>query len=230
MLGEPGPEALALAGVVVLVEAGALEPRGAAELDHLRDDAVTGVGRQLDAVALGGVDGRLADLGHQLHVQLVGELEGADRVAVLGRGPLEGDRVDALGEHREALVDHRADHPRGVEAAAVVDHDRRLADLLHDVVGLGQRLVGGLLAADDLDQRHLVDRAEEVQADEVLRPVHAGRQLGDRQGRGVGAQQRVVVDVRRDLAEHLVLQRRVLEDRLDHQVAAGQVGRVRGRA
>ena len=31
----------------------------------------------------------------------------------------------------------------------------------------GQRLVGGLLAADDLDQRHLVDRREEVQADEV---------------------------------------------------------------
>ena len=75
--------------------------------------------------------------------------------------------MHALGQHREALVDHRADHPGGVEAAAVVDHDRGLADRLHDVVGLGQRLVGGLLAADDLDQRHLVDGAEEVQADEV---------------------------------------------------------------
>ena len=112
---------------------------------------------------------------------------GADRVAGLGRRPLERHRVHALGEHRQALVDHRADDPRGVEAAAVVDHDRGLADLLDDVVGLGQRLVGGLLAADDLDQRHLVDRAEEVQADEVVRPVDAVGELGDRQRRGVGA-------------------------------------------
>ena len=53
-------------------------------------------------------------------------------------------------------------------------------------------------------------------------------ELGDRQRRGVGAEQRVGVDVRRDLGEDLLLQRRVLEDRLDHQVAAGQVGRVGG--
>ena len=104
--------------------------------------------------------------------------------------------MHALGEHRQALVDHEADDARGVEAAAVVDHDRRLLDLLDDVVGLGQRRVGGLLALDDLDQRHLVDRREEVQADEVLGPVHAGRELGDRQRRGVGAEQRVRVDVR----------------------------------
>jgi hypothetical protein len=37
----------------------------------------------------------------------------------------------------------------------------------------GQRLVGGLLAADDLQQRHLVDGGEEVQADEVLLALHA---------------------------------------------------------
>ena len=34
-------------------------------------------------------------------------------------------------------------------------------------------------------------------------------------------------DVRRDLGEHLVLEARVLEDRLDDQVAAGEVGRRR---
>ena len=48
-------------------------------------------------------------------------------------------------------------------------------------------------------------------------------ELGDRQGRGVGAQQRVGVDVRHHLGEHLRLERRVLEDRLDDQVAAGEV-------
>ena len=181
------------------------------------------------AGALGRLLGGDPDLPHQLHVQLVGELEGADRVAVLGGGPLERHRVHALAEHGQPLVDHRADDPRGVEAAAVVDDDRGLPDLLHHVVRLGQRLVRGLLAADDLHQRHLVDGAEEVQADEVLRPVDAGRELGDRQGRGVGAEEGVVVDVLEDLGEHLVLQRRVLEDGLDHQVAAREVGRVRGR-
>ncbi len=134
--------------------------------------------------------------------------------------------MHTLREHREPLVDHRADHPRGVEATAVVDHDRRLADLQDHVVGLGERLVGGLLALDDLDERHLVDGAEEVQADEVRGPVHARRELGDRQRRGVGAQQCVRVHVVRDLGEHLLLEARVLEDRLDDEVAPGQVGRV----
>ena len=41
----------------------------------------------------------------------------------------------------------------------------------------GERLVAGLLAEDDLDQHHLVDRREEVDADEVLRPR---RVLGQR--------------------------------------------------
>ncbi len=182
----------------------------------------------LDVVGAGGVLGGLGDLGHELEVELVGELEHRGRVAGLGGGALDGVRAHALGEHRHALVDHEADDPRGVEAAAVVDDDRRLADLLDDVVGLGQRDVGGLLALDDLDQRHLVDGAEEVQADEVLRAVDAGGELGDRQRGGVGAEQRVGVHVLGDLGEHLVLERGVLEDGLDDEVAAGEVGRVGG--
>ena len=42
-----------------------------------------------------------------------------------------------------------------------------LLDLPYQVEGAGQRLVAGALALDDLDQRHLVDRREEVQPDEV---------------------------------------------------------------
>ena len=38
VLGEPGPQAGALARLVVVEEAGALEPAGTAELDHLLDD------------------------------------------------------------------------------------------------------------------------------------------------------------------------------------------------
>ena len=53
------------------------------------------------------------------------------------------------------------------------------------------RLVVGLLAGDDLDQRHLVDRREEVDADEVLGTRDALGETGDRQRRRVGAEQRV---------------------------------------
>ena len=115
--------------------------------------------------------GGLGDLRHQLEVELVGQLEHGGRVAGHEGAALDGVRRHALGEHRHALVDHVADDPRGVEATAVVDDDRGLPDLLDDVVRLGQRDVVGLLAGDDLDQRHLVHGGEEVQADEVGRPV-----------------------------------------------------------
>ena len=57
----------------------------------------------------------------------------------------------------------------------------------------------------------------------------AAGELGDRQRRGVRGEQRVGVHDVLHLAEHAGLERRVLEDRLDHGVAAGQVGRVGGR-
>ena len=55
------------------------------------------------------------------------------------------------------------------------------------------------------------------------------RQPGDGQGRRVGAQQGVRFDDVLDLGEDLLLELLALEDRLDHQVAAGQVGRLLGR-
>ena len=85
-----------------------------------------------------------------------------------------------------------------------------------------------LLALDDLHQRHLVDGREEVQPDEVGRPLDAFGERGDGQRGGVGAQQRVGLDDVLDLLEDLVLERRVLEDRLDDGVAARDGLRVGG--
>src|SRR3546814_20883036 len=80
----------------------------------------------------------------ELEVELVGELQHRSRVAGLGGGPLDADRVDALGEHGQALVDHAADDARGVEAATVVDDDRGLLDLVEAVIRLrsAERRVG----------------------------------------------------------------------------------------
>ena len=127
----PQPRALA---VLVLVEARALELAGALELvEHAVDDALGGVADPLAALGLGRGLGRVADAAHELQVQLVGELEHRGRVAGLRGRLLDRRRGDALGEHRHALVDERADHARGEEAARVVDDDRGLADLLGEV-------------------------------------------------------------------------------------------------
>ena len=164
--------------------------------------------------------GGVADLARQVEVELVAELEHGSRVAGLAGGLLDRGGRDALEQHPDALVDEGPDHAAGEEAAAVVDDDRRLLDLLGEVERPVEGLVVGLLALDDLQQRHLVDRAEEVQADEVRRAGDALGELGDRQRRGVRAQQRVGREMRLDLREHLGLDGRVLEHGLDHEVGA----------
>ena len=120
------------------------------------------------AVGLQAGLGLLLDLGQQRQVQLVGQLQRRGRVAGLQARLLDGRGRNALAQHGEGLVDERADHAGGEEAAGVVDHDGRLLDLLGDVEGPGQRFVRGVCPGDDLQQRHLVHGREEVQANEVL--------------------------------------------------------------
>jgi len=93
----------------------------------------------------------------------------AHRHAGLQAGHLDRARMLAFGQQGHALHRVRREAARGVEATRIVDHDRRLLDLLDEVEAAGQRFLRGLLADDDLDQRHLVDRREEVQANVVLR-------------------------------------------------------------
>ena len=54
--------------------------------------------------------------------------------------------------------------------------------------------------------------------------LDTGRQTSDRQGGGVGTEQRVGLDDVLDLLEHLVLEFLALEHRLDHEVDALEVG------
>ena len=126
----------------------------------------------------------------------------------------------ALFQHRHTLGDIGAEAARGVESAAVVDDDRGLLDL-HDVVQRpGDRRLAGLLAEDDLDQHHLVDGREEVDADEVLGPDAGLGQAGDRQGRGVGAEHGTGGQLGLGALRHIRLDLAVLEHGLDDQVRA----------
>ena len=136
---------------------------------------------------------------------------------------LDQRRVDALLQHRHALVHEGAEAAAGVEAAAVVDDDRRLAQLPDVVERAGERVVAGLLAEDDLDQRHLVDRREEVDADELRRALRGLREARDRQRRGVAREHRVLRDHGLGLRGDVGLDLAVLEHRLDDEVGAREV-------
>ena len=93
--------------------------------------------------------------------------------AVESRGILDQGRVHALGEHALALGDGLADYAGGEETRRILDHDGLLAQLLGQVEGPGQALVGGFLAGDDFHQGHALCRGEEVHADEIL-GAHGG--------------------------------------------------------
>ena len=100
----------------------------------------------------------------------------------------------------------------------------------HLVQGGGERLqvVDHVLLGDDradqLDQLLHRRRVEEVHADDLAGAPGAHRQLGDRQRRGVGREDRVGPADLVQLGEHLGLELQALRDRLDHQVGVGEVG------
>ena len=172
---------------------------------------------------LGGGLGLLADLLRQGQRQFIEQLQGAGRVAGLQGRLLHRCRFHALADGRDCLGDVGPDDTGGVEPAGVGDDDRSLLDLLDEVEGAGQSLIGGVLPTDDLDQGHLVRRGEEVDADEVLVAVDPGGQFGDRQGRGVRPQDGIGFDDVLDLTEHLLLDRHGLEDGFDDEVDSGEV-------
>ena len=83
--------------------------------------------------------------------------------------------------------------------------------MLGVIKGLGEGQVTGVLAHDNLDQRHLVDGREEVNADEIL-GVGAGLgQLGNRQRGSVGTPDATFSKAGLKLFGDLVLERHVLK-------------------
>ncbi len=157
------------------------------------------------------------------------ERQRPDRHAGHARGVLDHRRRHALHQHQVAFADVVGDAAVGEEAAAIVDDDRRLLDRAHEVDRGRQRLRPRLLAHDDLDQHHLVDRREEMHADEILRLLRDLGQRGDRQRRGVGGEDDVRAHRRLRPLRRLRLDGAILEHGLDHEVAALQRRIIGGR-
>ena len=94
-----------------------------------------------------------------------------------------------------------------------------------------ERALGGGERRDQLDELLHRGRVEEVDADDLVGPRGGDRQLHQRDGGGVGGEDRVRAG--HDLVEHLEdlgLHLLVLDDGLDHQVTVGELAEVGGEA
>ncbi len=120
------------------------------------------------------------------------------------------------------------EHAVADEAVTHPGNHRQLADLLAQLQCGGQHVQRGFLAAHHFEQAHDVGRAEEVQADHVLRTTGAGGNLVDVEGRSVAGEDGAGLAHLVEGSEHLALDLHALEYCLDHQVGIGQVGVVEG--
>ena len=112
----------------------------------------------------------LGDAEAHVEADEVRQLERAHGVAVaeLERGVDVLGAGDALLDHADRLeTEHEAQAARG-EARRVLHDDARLAHLLADGARGRDRLLGGLLRLDDLEQLHQVHGVEEVHPDHLV--------------------------------------------------------------
>ncbi len=108
------------------------------------------------------------------------------------------------------------------EAGPVPDGDVELAAAVDERLHVGDHLGVADDGADHLDQVHHRGRVEPVQPDHLRRPARRRRQVGHRQGGGVGGQHGVGRQQRVQLGEQRLLDLQLLRDRLHHQVAVGE--------
>ena len=154
----------------------------------------------------------------------------ADGHAGLLAGVLDQRGQHALLQQRHALVGVGHEHAAGVEAAAVVHHDRRLADLLHVVERAGERPRREVFLPRITSTSGILSTGEKkCRPMKLAGPLRRLGQPGDRQRGGVGGEDGGLRDHGLGLPRDVGLDVPALEDRLDHQFAALEVGVVRRR-
>src|SRR6266850_7170223 len=158
---------------------------------------------------------------------LVEELHRSDREPELDQRPIDVLDRGPFVEEERSLVRVRREDARGVEAGTVVDHDHGLADLLPQRDRRRHRLRARAPPADDLQQRHPLDRREEVHPHHLVGALGAFGDEADRDRRGVRGEDRVG-RLALQVAQHRLLYGKILEHRLDHHVGGLHPAVVRG--
>ena len=138
-----------------------------------------------------------------------------------------GRPVHLLGKgaafHEElGLPDVLVKHPVAHEPVAVANQHAHLPDGARQGHGARDDLGRRLRAPDDLQQPHDVGRAEEMGPDHLLGPSGGGSNGIDVERRRVGREYRPFPHHLVKRRENLLLDRHVLEHRLDHDVRFGE--------
>ena len=108
------------------------------------------------------------------------------------------------------------------KAGAVLAHDGELADLLHELHCAPHHVQGGLPPDDDLDELHLVNRIEEMNADHALGMLGGRADFADGKRGGVGRENCLRTRQFIKLREKLLLQIHLLDGGFDDDVRVGQ--------
>ena len=142
--------------------------------------------------------------------------------------------VDALSggnagvQNVSSLVDHGNQDLVDDEAGSLVDLDGLLADG-HGAVPNGlEGLVGGVGAADDLNQLHDGGGVEEVHADEAVSALGGGGDGGDGDGGGVGGQNGLGLADLVQLSEDGLLDLQILDGGLNDQIGVSSQAQIGG--
>ena len=193
-------------------------------LGDLRGDRA-GVGEPL---AVGVLEVAL-DVIHRVEADQVAERERAHRRrARLGDRGVDRRRRDAVGGRVAVGLGHRPhEHAVDQEPGALAHPHRRLAQLPHERLGGVHCGGAGLAPLDELDQAHHCGGVEEVDPEDVGGAGRDRAELGDRQARGVGGDQRPRAQDRVQAGEDRALEIDALADGLDREVARGKVRRRR---
>jgi hypothetical protein len=173
---------------------------------------------------------RVEDLVRRVEPDQVEQRQRTHRVAAAE--PHGGVDVLAGGvlalEHRGGVVEVAEQQGVGDEAGLVAADDGVLAEPAHEPFDIGQHGGFGHHGADDLDEVLDGGGVEEVHAHDPARSRVGRGDLGDRQGRGVGGQDRVGLDDVVEPPEEVLLDLERLHDRLDHEVCLRERGQVGG--
>ncbi len=98
--------------------------------------------------------------------------------------------AEILLECEDGFIDHGAQDPIRDEAGRVFGLNRFFPHSAANLDCQGESRLRGVQPADDFKQAHQRDRVEEVHPDHPVRPSRGGPDAGDRDGRGIGGQDR----------------------------------------
>ena len=153
---------------------------------------------------------------------------GAHRHAERLERPIDESRGGSLQHQELFLPTVGIQHSVADEAKAVADNHSHLTHRLTDGNGAREDIPGRISTPHNLQQAHHVRRAEEMHSDTVRGPTAC---RGDRinvDRRGVGCKDGTRLHNGCQVREQRLLDGKVLEHRLDHEIGRAQLAGVRG--